>query len=218
MKKQLYLFTFMMTLISSTYAFDERSFFNEADEVAKWQFIENTFITKIAADKKSIWTHFSSAATLALAGTAGYAWTQTPATETKIDLLKTNTLLALVTAAATGLLTIQGLECYLSHEANRNAVAEFFGNWDENQFYIPTELEEAFDMISEMIELEGKDAISAHANEIVELIQFHVTRHFEKRYEKVLQGAASVSLADAKTATEIIKLFTDTSKNIAGGK
>ena len=206
MKKQLFIFSFVVAMASNVIAFDERTMFDETNEASKWTFIENKFITQPAAEKQLIWTHASAIATgLVIVGT-GVTWFNLEKRDTPMgNAFTQGNVIAAIGTAATAIISTSGLDCYLAARAHRNAVTNFFNNYEENQFFVPAELEQAFDKIAESIEFAGLDAVLLHADDIVELIQFQVMRHFEKRYEKVLQATAVNALADAKTVTEILK-------------
>ncbi len=209
MKKQLFTFSLVLAMASNMIAFNELSMFDETSQESKWVLIEKKFITQPSTEKKLIWTHINSAATLLFAGgTLGtYAILSSEQCKNKLSeqIMDTGNILAGFGTAATFMSATSALDCYLSTRANRNTIASFFNNYDENRFFVPSELEEAFDLIAESIELFGQESILNEANEIVELIQFHVMRHFEKRYEKVLQITAVNAVADAKTVTEVLK-------------
>lgn len=222
MKKQLFVFSFMIAMISNVIAFDERSMFDETSEASKWTFVENQFITKIASAKATFWAHAGAITTaaIALSGLANlsylYATNSTNQKFTENPFAAGN-VCGGVTALSAGVLAIQALECHISARTNRNAVESFFANWDQNQFFIPTELQDAFDLMAEVIELDGKEAILNNAGEIVELVQFHVMRHFEGRYKGMLDLKAYDGLnTDAKTAFGIIKGIVATSKDLGG--
>ncbi len=220
MKKQLCIFSFALAMVTNVIAFDELTMFDETNEASKWTFIENKFITQPAAEKQFIWTHVGAVATgLVIAGT-GATWFSLKDEDRKVNLstnmFATGNVLAGVSCAATAILTTSGLDCYLAARANRNAVANFFNNYENNQFFVPEELQNAFDLIAEAIEFAGMNAVLENADDIVGLIQFQVMRHFEKRYEKVLQATAATALADAKTVTEIVKNSIESVSKLGG--
>lgn len=222
MKKQLYILSFMIAMISNNaLAFNDLAFFDETDQTSKWTVLEKKFISDIAGSKETFWKH-ASALAVGLVATASsvkcFTVNEDPSKDIMRTLLEPKVAYGIVSGVALSLLTVQGFQCFLYSHANRNAVADFFNNWDENKFYVPTQLEEAFDIIAERIELEGLDAVLENADEIVETIQFLVMRNFEKRYEKVLQVTAYNGLADTKTVGEILKNAVETSSKLAGGK
>ncbi len=74
MKKQLFIFSFAVAMVTNVIAFDELTMFDETNEASKWTFIENKFITQPAAEKQFIWTHVGAIATgLVIVGT-GATW------------------------------------------------------------------------------------------------------------------------------------------------
>lgn len=221
MKKQLFVFSFMIAMMSNVIAFDERSMFDETSEASKWTFVENKFITKIANEKSTTWAHIGAATTGTFAVGAAGTWLflLNGHRDSKLTdyMFSTGNVCAGAGTLAAGTWVIQALECYISARANHNAVEDFFANWDENQFFIPAELQNAFDTIAETIELEGKDAVLKNASEIVDMIQFHVMRHFEGRYKGMLDLKAYDGLnTDAKTISGIIKNVVATSKDLGG--
>lgn len=222
MKKQLYIFSLMMVMINNVTAFNELTVFDETNEESNWMFIEKKFITDIHAEKKSFWTHLSTIIPAAAIAFSGYQYFQITNDNENKDfiqtLLKPQNIYSITSLAATSLLITQYLECKLSAQANRNAVENFFNNWDQNQFYIPEELEEAFDAIAETIELQGQEAVLEHADEIVDAIQFITTRKLSSRYSKSLEITACNALGNAKTIGEILKNAVETGSKLAGGK
>jgi hypothetical protein len=220
MKKQLFIFSFAVAMISNVIAFDERSMFDETNEESKWTFVENKFITKPAAEKAYIWKHLSAGAVAAVAIGAfvklGYLNDADRNDDFSKKIFTTGNVLAGLSSLSAVTFTTSALECYLSARANRNAVADFFTNWDQNQFFVPAELQDAFDTIAETIELEGKEVVLKNADEVVSTVEFLVMRHFEKRYEKLLQITAVSALNDNKTATEIFKNIIGGTKDLGG--
>lgn len=223
MKKQFLMISLMLATVNfnTTHAYvDTLSFYDEADEKAQWAFLEKAFITDIAQSKQLSWNHISAAATGLVMASSAYQYTQTSATDasTLQQLLQPKNVFGLTSCATAAICSIQGLQCYLSNEANRTAVKNFFANYENNRFLVPANLEYAFDMISERIEFEGMDAVLVDANDIVDQIQGMIMRYFEKRYEKVLQVSAENALAATKTAGEIIKNAVETGSKLSGGK
>jgi hypothetical protein len=224
MKKQLQIFSFIFAIASfqtSNATVDTLSFYDEFQEKAQWELLEKTFITDIAQSKASTWNHISGAVLASMMVGSGYQYTQTSSTESSSiikEMLQPKNVYGAATCAATAIFAVQTLQCYLSNQANRTAVANFFANYEENKYFVPAQLENAFDMIAERIELEGMDAVLVDANDIVDQVQGMIMRYFEKRYEKVLQGAAYNALADAKTTGEIIKNAVETGSKLSGGK
>ena len=221
MKKQLFIFSFAVAMVTNVIAFNELTMFDETNEASKWTFIENKFITQPAAEKQFIWTHVGAAVTgLVIVGTFGthLATSSKDLNEQpKLDkMLTMGNILTGFGSAATAIGATSALDCYLSARANRNAVANFFNNYENNQFFVPEELQNAFDLIAEAIEFAGMDAVLVNADDIVGLIQFQVMRKFEKRYEKVLQATAVNALADAKTVTEIVKNSIESVSKLGG--
>jgi hypothetical protein len=223
MKKQFLMISLMVATVNfnSTHAYvDTLSFYDQGDEKAEWAFLEKAFITDIAKSKQLSWNHISAAATTLVMAGSTYQYTQTSATDGSIlqQLLQPKNVFGLTSCATAAICSIQGLQCYLSHEANRTAVKNFFANYENNQVLVPASLQYAFDMIAERVTCEGMDAVLVDANDIVDQIQGMIMRYFEKRYEKVLQVSAENALATTKTAGEIIKNAVETSSKLAGGK
>ena len=133
------------------------------------------------------------------------------------SLLTPQNVYTILGLSATALLVVQYLECELSSRANRNAVEDFFNNWEENQFYVPAELKEAFDAIAEMIELQGQEAVLKKSDEIVNAIKYITTRQLS-RYSKSLEISACNTLGNVKTIGEIFKNAIETGGKLAGGK
>lgn len=220
MKKQLFtlglLNLFAVNLMGSS--FDEHTLFDSNNEKAQWEFLEKAFITNIHAEKQLIWNHISAAFVASLGLGSGYQLyngTTSNSQLAKTDLFSPTSLYSAVLGSSVALLSIKGLACHLSNQANRNAVEAFFTNWDQNQFYTPEALQEAFDIIAETIELQGLDAVLASADDIVDTIQFVVMRHFDGRYKKALEFQAFNALNDSKTFSEIIKNTVATAKDLA---
>ena len=217
MKKQLYIFTFAIAMMTTVNAFDQLTMFDETNEESKWAVIEKVFITDINEAKQSFWKHLSGVAVSTLiAGGAYQTYNANPEAKFMDSLQLSRNFYCLGTLAMGGLLATQTIQCHLSNQTNRNAVTKFFGNWDKNQFYTPAALKEAFDIIAETMELEGNEATLKNADEIIDTIQFIIMRHFEKRYEKVLQFTAATALSDTKTAGEILKNAVETTVKMSG--
>ena len=132
-------------------------------------------------------------------------------------LLTPQNIYTILGLSATALLVVQYLECELSSRANRNAVEDFFNNWEENKLYVPAELKEAFDGIAEMIELQGQEAVLKKSDEIVNAIKYITTRQLS-RYSKSLEISACNTLGNTKTITDIVKNAADISSKFAAGK
>ena len=216
MKKQFYILSFMTVMtMSNVFGFDELAMFDETSQASKWQRIEWQFITNIKKSHKNIWKHISGVALGAVVVGALYQWNNTtmPGFDDKEDIMtnlrKPSNIWPIVTVGAAAIVSMQYFESYLAHQANRNAVVSFFDNWQENQFYTPKELEDGFDVIAEMIELQGQQAVLEHADEIVEMIQFFVTRHFESRYKSTLEAKSRDLLYDTKLVAETFKNYFD---------
>lgn len=225
MKKQLLLLSFMFTMTTSQMQsndtfFDELSFFDASNEKSQWEFMELSFITKPAEAKKFVWSHLSAIVPVSLAMFSAYQYANLPtdnAAQSK-DVLKSirepQFMYPALGMSATTILVCQYLNCYLSAQAHRNAVIEFFANWEDNQFYTPVEFLDAFEEIAEIIEFEGIDAVNS--DKIVNTIQGQVMRHFESRYKSVLEAKGINALSDTKTYTEIVKNIFDGAKNLEG--
>ncbi len=222
MKKQLFIFGFAVAMATNAMAFNERSMFDETNEESKWIFVEKAFISAPSDYKKLAWTHVEAVVTgliaVGAATTFGTLYHYNQLNDKIENPLSVGNVSGGAAVAATALYATSALECYLSNQANRNAVEDFFNNWEQNQYFVPAELQDAFDTIAYTIELEGKDVVLNNANAIVDTIQFIVMRHFEKRYEKLLQITAVNSLADTKTAGEILKNAVETTSKFGGGK
>ncbi|MDP3788329.1 MAG: hypothetical protein Q8Q60_03380 [Candidatus Chromulinivorax sp.] len=224
MKKQLFIFGFAVAMVTNAMAFDERSMFDETQEESKWTFVEKAFITAPAEYKKAVWAHVESAVTGLIAVTAAtvcgslYFYNNDQFNNQLKDTLSIGNVSGGAALAATALSAKSSLECYLANQAHRNAVENFFNNWEQNQYFVPAELQDAFDAIAEMIDIESQDAVLNHANEIVNTIQFIVMRHFGDRYKAVLTATAVNSLVDTKTAGEILKNAIETAGKLGGGK
>jgi hypothetical protein len=219
MKKQLQIFSFALAMMSSINAFDELTLFDEADQKSKWALVEKKFITDVYKYKKIVWEYVSASALAVTAVFAGHQYLAIP-TGSENDFINTlrqqKNVYSMLGLGSAAMLVNQGLDAYLTTRANRNAVAEFFGNWDQNQFYTPTELEDAFDIIAEMMELQGQEAVLENANEIVDTIHFIVMRHFDGRYKSILEAKSRDALADTKTISEAFKNLFDGAKNMSG--
>ena len=220
MKKQLCAFAFMITMASNAMAFNDRSLFDDTSEASKWTFVENKFVTKIAAEKSFMWAHIGAGVTALVAIMTG---SQLLLNRNNLNdkfsdgnVFTNGTVYGGATAFASGAFTISALDCYIAAQANRNAVTEFFSNWDKNKSFVPTELQAGFELIAEAMHAKGKQAVLKNADEIVEMIQFLVIRHFEGRYKNTLETKGRDALADTKTTSEVVKLFTETAKNLGG--
>ena len=218
MKKQLYIFSFALAMMSSINAFNELTLFDEADQKSKWAFVEKKFITDIYKSKKIVWEYVSATALATTIGFAACKYAYIPAgNEDFINTLRQQkNVYSMLGLGSAAMFINQGFDAYLTTYANRNAVANFFGNWDKNQFYTPAELEDAFDIIAEMMELQGQEAVLENADDIVDTINFIVMRHFDARYKSVLDAKSRDALSDTKTITEAFKNLFDGAKNMGG--
>ncbi|MBV8660682.1 MAG: hypothetical protein JO129_00875 [Candidatus Dependentiae bacterium] len=220
MKKQLCLFSFAFAMasniIATNLAFDEHTLFKQADEKAQWSFVEKKFITDIAASKQLTWTHVSNVIPAAVLIGTGIDFMEQKDLTVKIDLLTKVNIYKISMLLASTLMATQFTECIISHRANRAAIQDFFSHWDQNKNYVPAELFEAFQLIADTMESEGEEVILKSANEIIDAIQFIVTRHFDARYKNILEIKAANALADVKTFGEIIKNTIETTGKFGG--
>lgn len=232
MKKQICALLFMLAITTtatmqpafSLHAIDKPAYknsfthnalnlFNTADEQSKWGFMEKKFITDIYADKKMTLSHVTAAIPTAAAALAGYLLT------TDASLLerstKSNLILLGGGALAATMVSAQYLESYLTAQANRKAITNFFAHWDTYKFYVPAELLEYCTTIADVIKAQGLEETLQNAQIIVKDLQDMITRHFESRYKKLLEFEASNNLSDTKTVSEIFKNFIGGTKDLA---
>jgi hypothetical protein len=226
MKKQLLLFSFMLTIVccnNINATVDANMFYDETDEKAQWEVIEAAFITNPARAKQLCWRHIESIVPGIVCSIAAYktleVYDALPFTSEKVTKETKNfgifeignpkiySPLILVTSGA--VLTYNYAQCYLEHQANRDAIQNFFANYDDNQYFVPASLQDAFDTIAERIELEGMDEVLVDANDYVDIINDIVMRHFESRYKSVLDAKGRSALTEAKTFTEVFRNFFD---------
>jgi hypothetical protein len=206
-------------------------FYNETDEKAQWEYVEAQFITNVARSKQLCWRHIETVVPVILGSVAAY---QTAAYSDMLPTcLKTNVLTAdeaksagfwgvlspkvhspLIAAGAGAILTYNYAQCYIAHQANKAAIQDFFANYENNQYLVPTALQDAFDTIAERIELEGMQAVLADANDYIDIINDIVMRHFESRYKSVLDAKGRDALAESKTIIENFKNIFDGASKI----
>ena len=220
MKKQLFALVCVTAMVTNLIAFNERSMFDATNQASKWTFVENKFVTKIADEKRTTWAHLGAGVTALVAcGTASQLFINRDNLDDNFatgSLFTNGIVYGGATAFSGATFFTSALDCYISRQANRNAVENFFSNWDKNKAFVPTELQDGFELIAEAMVNNGKQAVLKNANEIVEMIQFIVTRHFEGRYKATLETKGRDALADTKTTSEIVKIFTETAKNLGG--
>ena len=232
MKQQLYALSLIIATTQAITAFDSRSLFTtpETPEItetpvtqsttAQYQFIEKTFITDIATSKNAMWSNILTSIPAALGTYSGYQCYNQKVNMSKEDnilksLITAQNLWGVTTLTCATILAGGQLQNYVNAQANQQAVRNFFKNWNKNKVYTPEAFHDAFESIALEIEQQGDTYIRQNANKIVENIQFVITRHFEKRYEKLLQITAYDALNESKTVTEIIKNMIGMAKDLA---
>ena len=195
--------------------YGQLTIFDVTNEQSKWAFIEKKFITDIHSNKQMTWSHVSALLPAAFATFAGYTY-MTQNDIPKYLAQKKENIFFLGGGALSALLVMgQYLEQYLTYQANRTAIQDFFEHWDQNQLYIPKELLPYFTILATKIEAQGQDAVLQDAKTIITDIKFMVTRHFESRYKKFLELDGYNSTAEAKTFSEILKNFIGGAKDLA---
>lgn len=219
MKKQLYILSFALGMLCNnnlsaqtqgTSIINDQIFFDETNNESKWMFFEKTFITNIHEAKSVVRNNILNALPATLILGSFYGALTIPANNTENFICKVtqaNNVCMTTGTILTTLLALQWLESSSASTTKRNVVTNFFVNWEENQFFVPEELFEAFEAIHNMIKVEGNAFIAANANAIVDSTVFSITRHFEKRYSKTLDVSAADALSSTKTVTEIVKNF-----------
>jgi len=65
------------------------------------------------------------------------------------------------------------------------------------------------------MDINGDKAVLDHANEIVDIMQSMIMRHFEKRYETALKIQSVNHLSTTKSIIDILKAAIDTAKGLA---
>ncbi|MBP6869707.1 hypothetical protein KBC04_02400 [Candidatus Babeliales bacterium] len=237
MKKHLYTLPLILAACNAlaTDNFNNSAFFSTSDEkeTSKYQYIEKKFITDIAKAKENVWSNIFTAIPAALATSSAFALAHLNNTNTidanTIDtntkskdnkpflksLLNKQNIYITTFVISTAIIAGQIAQRQISKQAHYQAVADFFHNWDKNQNHTPEKLTAPFAMIAEQITLNGDDFITEHADEIVELIQFIITRHFDKRYEKLLQMNSYNALNDVKIFSDIFRSFLTGNKELA---
>ena len=197
----------------NNFAYNALNLFNTADEQSKWGFMEKKFITDIYTAKKMTWSHVTAAIPAAFAALAGYQLT----TNSLMDSAPTRNNLYLLGggALAATMVSAQYLESYLTAQANRKAITDFFAHWDTYKFYVPAQLLEYCTTIADAIKTQGLEETLQNAQIIVKDLQDMITRHFESRYKKLLEFEASNNLSDTKTVSEIFKNFIGGTKDLA---
>ena len=219
MKKQLFMlnFVFALAAFNTMHAdIDTNMFYDETDEKAQWELVEKAFITDIGRSKQLCWRHLEVIIPAIIGSAAAYKTLEVYSPYFSYDSQKglwdiqnPRVHCPIIAATMGAILVYQYAQCYIENIANRNAIKNFFTNYEENQFFVPAELQDAFDMIMEKIEQDGMDLVLADANEYVDVIQGIVMRHFESRYKSVLDAKGRDVLAESKTVIENFKNFFD---------
>jgi len=221
-KKQFFILSCALSIACNTTAFDQRYFFDTTDS---WTYLEKIFITDIYNAKNAFWSKTTSIIPLVsavISATQYYNHQQdfknelTPKNKFVIkNLMTAENLYFTGMIVSAGIVAQQFATSYAHSQVNRQAVDDFFSNWEINSLYTPDEFQDAFFMIAEIMEFQGKEAILEHADEIVETIQFLIIRHFESRYKKLLEIESCNALGDFKASTEIFKNIIGTAKDLA---
>ena len=131
------------------------------------------------------------------------------------DLLDVKNVYLIGGTIATAMFASKALECYLNYHCNRHVVENFLKNWERNRSLTPHEFHHVFDALVDVMDINGDEAVLAHANEIVDIMQSMVMRHFEKRYEKVLTIQTLNNLGETKAILDVLKTAIDTAKGLA---
>ena len=220
MKKQLFMFGMMFAIVNfntTNAEVDTLSFYDEMNEKAQWEFLEAKFITNIARAKKLSWKHIEAIVPAIFGSIATYktleAYDSLPfvtstfnkESDPILGYKNPQVYYPIISITAGAILTYQYAQCYISNQANRDALENFFANYEDNQFLVPAELQDAFFMIAERIELEGMDAVLADANNYVDIITDIVMRHFESRYKSIFDAKGRDALSESKTIIENFK-------------
>ncbi|MGZ6250665.1 MAG: hypothetical protein ACXWL2_01415 [Candidatus Chromulinivorax sp.] len=220
MKKQLYILVLLITVLSSKNFthFNELIFFNENDESSKWSWLEKQFITEVENYKSKNWDKVASIIPATIIGTCLYQYCNITPIDDEFNKLKPSSVLPVVAVATSGLWALQSYKEHIKVKAAEHVLKKFFNNWEQNQFFIPKELQDGFDIIAEQIAVHGSNKVLINAPKIVETLQAIIMRHFEKRYEKILQINATNALNDTKIFTEIIRNSIQTSTFLNSSK
>jgi len=131
------------------------------------------------------------------------------------DLLNTENLYIIGGTIATTMCASKALNYYLNYHCNRQVVKNFLKNWDLNRSFTPREFHNMFDALANLIDINGDEAVLVHANEIVNIMQSIVMRHFEKRYETILTVQTFNHLGETKAMLDVIKTAIDTAKTLS---
>ena len=130
------------------------------------------------------------------------------------DLLHVENIYLTIATAATTIFAAQSLQCYLNYHFNRQIVEDFLQDWDRNRSLTPHQFHHIFDALTNIMDINGDETVLKHANEIVDLMQSAIMRHFEKRYESALKIQAINNLSDTKSILDILKTATETAKHL----
>ncbi|MGZ6255264.1 MAG: hypothetical protein ACXWL5_04710 [Candidatus Chromulinivorax sp.] len=220
MKKQLYILGLILSLLSSKNFthFNELIFFNENDESSKWSWFENKFITEVENYKSKNWDKVASIIPATIIGTYLGQRFDMITIDDEFSKLKPSSVLSVAAFVTSGLWALQSYKEHIKVKAAEHVLKKFFSNWEQNQFFIPKELQDGFDIIAEQIAVHGSNKVLINAPKIVETLQAIIMRHFEKRYEKILQINATNALNDTKIFTEIIRNCIQTSTFLNSSK
>ncbi len=213
---------------------DALSFRDASNEKSQWETMEWVFITDLNNGKNLTWKHIAPVLPAAVTAFSAYQYANLVDDKIEIkdekrtiidmndtddfikNMRRTKNVYSILGLGSTGVLAYQYLQCYLAHQANRQALQSFFANWDENQDFTPEELYFAFEVIAERIEFEGMESVLADADLYIDLIQNIIMRHFESRYKSVLEAKGRDALADSKTIIETFKNIFDGAKHVQG--
>lgn len=217
MNKKLQLLALLMVTMHGLTAFDGRKMFNDKEPESQWAFLERTFIVDAHAEKQEIWKNMQAYLPAACATIATYAYLNLTGDEATKDISK-NALnsknACLITAiVSAGICGTQIIQRYMNHTINRQIVTHFLQNWSTNRSLTPEQFHHTFDALAAIMDIHGDEVVLENSNEIVELMQFMIMRHFDKRYENVLKMQAVNNIGDAKTILDVISGSIGVAKN-----
>lgn len=217
MNKKLQLFTLFMVTMHSLTAFDNRKMFNTTTQ---WDFLEKTFIVDAHTNKQEVSECIQTYLPVLCCGAASYKYINTPETcnaEKKDfikDLLNPKNLYLVSAVLSAGIACSQVIQYYMNHYVNRQVVADFLHNWSSNKTLTPAEFCDAFEALASIMDVNGDEAVLQHATEIVDIMQFMIMRHFDKRYEGVLKAQAINNIGDAKSILDLLKTSAEAAKGL----
>ena|GEM_PF-2397436 len=208
MKHKMQILTLFILTMNSITAFDSRKMFNDKEPESQWAFLERTFIVNAHTEKQRVTNELQTYTPAICAVITSYLYMNLTGDEASKDISK-NALnsknACLITAIiSSGIFGTQMLQRYMNHSVNRQIMTDFLHNWTTNRNLTPQQFHHTFDALSAIMDINGDEVVLDNATEIVNLIQFMIMRHFDKRYENVLKIQAANNIGDAKNILDVI--------------